>query len=150
MTRRVPIQEEALLVQEDDSSELCLCCDLCSTFSLSLSSPQTSQGEGGNLQIHGQLNSLKMQQQLSQYLKRKENGTSFQLSVKIYDYLSIKFSQHQSLLLNQKEKVELDFETNTSVGLFESSVTRAQEYLNIYTTKGKVKTEKKFQLRFKI
>lgn len=53
MTLRVPIQEEALLVQEDDSSELCLCYDLCSTFSLSLSSPQTSQGEGGNLQIHG-------------------------------------------------------------------------------------------------
>lgn len=52
-TLLVPIQEEVLLVQEDDSNELYLCYDLCSIFSLSLSSPQTSQGEGVNLQNHG-------------------------------------------------------------------------------------------------
>jgi hypothetical protein len=53
MTLLVPSQEEVLLVQGDDSSEWYLCYDLCSIFSLSLSSPQTSQEEGVNLQIHG-------------------------------------------------------------------------------------------------
>lgn len=53
MTQLVPIQEEALLAQEDGSSELYLCYDLYSIFSLSLSSPQTSQEEGVNLQNHG-------------------------------------------------------------------------------------------------
>lgn len=53
MIQLAPILEEVLLAQEDGSSELYLCCDLCNTFSLSLSSPQTNQEEEVNLQNHG-------------------------------------------------------------------------------------------------
>lgn len=60
MIQLAPILEEVLLAQEDGSNELCLYCDLYNIFSLSLSSPQTNQEEGVNLQNYGSLNFLKM------------------------------------------------------------------------------------------
>lgn len=53
MIQLAPIQEEVLLAQEDGSNELYLCYDLYNIFFPSLSSPQSSQEEGVNLQNHG-------------------------------------------------------------------------------------------------